>query len=110
MIEKRRRITRKTFTFDPKQRSVLFGKFLTMTQYSDNTMSVCCFTVTVSKKISKKATERNYLKRTVYEAVKNHTEAFDRKFSGNILFSFKKTPNIPLFEKINDDIQFFLNK
>lgn len=108
MIEKKRRITRGTFVYDPKQRHVFHGKFITMTQYLNNSTPNCCFTVVVSKKNYKKAVERNYLKRIVYESVKANTTLFDHKYKGNIVFSYKHTTPSPTFLGVHEDIRFFL--
>lgn len=80
-----------------------------MTQYSDKTTGVIRFSVTVSKKISKKATERNHLKRVVYEAVKQKAGLFDQKFNGSIVFSLKKSPGTPLYNEILTDLESFLH-
>lgn len=67
------------------------------------------FSVVISQKICKKATERNKKRRQVYEAIKKNQETLQNTSIDIILFG-KKTLETATFATIEQDIIFILKK
>lgn len=96
------------FQHNPNTRVVFVGDAVNTTYYPNIEETHCRFTVVVSKKISKLATERNRIKRIVYEVVRSHVEEFDHKYCGNMVFIVKKNTTAATMAPIKKDIMALL--
>ncbi len=96
---KKRRVVKK-FSFD----------FLTVYVYDkeDNSKNDS-FAVIVSKKISKKAVRRNYLRRIIYYSIRKAIKNMDRDKYYYIVFSLRKDDE-SIYEKIEKEVGEALNK
>lgn len=77
MLSRKNRITRKDFPAHTRQGFRVFSGLFSGVIYptDDQTVRV---SVVVSKKTAKRATERNYLKRLFYEAIRPHLGDFSK--------------------------------
>ncbi len=102
MLKKKERISRKKFNELYKNSKITSrGSFFMVRKHSDETFSAA---VVVPKKIAKKATERNHLKRVTYSLI---TEKIKKQAGivGCYIFVFQKKPIKPSdiradFEKV----------
>ena len=92
------------FQHNPNTRVAFVGNAVNTTYYPNVESKHCRFTVIVSKKVSKLATERNRIKRIVYEVVRSHVEEFDLKYRGEVVFVLKKSTALATLAPIKKDI------
>jgi ribonuclease P protein component len=71
MIAKTNRLSRKDFLICAKSTNLLFSPLFSL-RYKVNNLEFGRWSVVVSKKLSKKATDRNKIKRRIYEVLAKH--------------------------------------
>jgi len=90
VIPKKRKLTKEHFRLFKREGKVFRSPHLTLRIYAAPQSSPSRFSFVVSKKVSKKSTERNLLKRRGYAAVKGSLPDIRDGFS--CVFFFKNSP------------------
>jgi ribonuclease P protein component len=93
MLKKKERISRKAFSTVFTQSKVVYRGSFFIVKKQENTEKTTQFqaSVVISKKIAKKATERNYLKRILYNLIAQYKKN-NLLFSGTYIFIYQKKP------------------
>lgn len=107
MLSQKNRITRKDFPAHTRQGFRVFSGLFSGSIYKNNEQTVRV-SVVVSKKTAKRATERNYLKRVFYAAMRPYLD----QFTGGalvVLYPKKESLQAP-FLAITEEIKMSLQK
>lgn len=104
MLSKENKLSREQFNFLLKQRQKRINTYCGVFSYKENSLDGFHVSVVVSKKVAKKAHERNYIKRVLYTALRkyNHLPFFGyllvSKEGYALLLSDKKKIENTLYE------------
>lgn len=100
MLPKEEKISRKNFsTVFKHSKTISRGSFFVLKKQETPKFS---FSVVISKKVAKKATERNYLKRITYNLCKDIKHKTPN-FSGSFVLVFQKKPES--FKDFKNDVE-----
>ena len=102
MLSKKKRVTKELFQTVLKSGNTLSGSFFIFRYIKQNTPQ---YTFVASKKIAKRAVDRNKLRRQGYNAL----NSFPLKNYLGVFF-YKKHPKNVSFKDIKEDISFILSK
>lgn len=105
MIAKKNKLSRKDFLVCSKSTNLLFSPLFSL-KYKINNLEFGRWSVVVSKKLSKKAVERNKIKRRVYEVLAKHLLVY--KIDG-IIYPKPAVLNLD-YEKLSFEIDSLVSK
>lgn len=107
MLPKAKRLTKRLFSESFSNSKIVSSDYLTL-RYKDNYGKTPKVSVIVSKKVVQKATQRNYVKRKIYEIVQKNLKTTEKPY---ILMIFPKKTSIKLpFTQIEKDLKEVLLK
>lgn len=92
MLPKAKRLTKRLFSESFSHSKITSNDYLTL-RYKDNSGFEPKGSVVVSKKVAKNATDRNHLKRQLYEIIEKHLKNTEKPY---ILMIFPKKPSTTL--------------
>jgi ribonuclease P protein component len=108
MIAKKFRLSlKKDFDAILKSRNKFYSYDFVL-KYSKNTLSHSRFAIVISKKVSKRAVDRNTIKRRVSEIIRLNMSSIKNGFD---IMIFAKSGAVQIdYQKINQEIDFLLKK
>ncbi|MFA6397863.1 MAG: ribonuclease P protein component [Candidatus Paceibacterota bacterium] len=107
MLPKEKRVPRATFSEVFKKGKIIHSPFLTL-RFIKKEPENSRFSFVISSSVSKRAVDRNYLKRIGYNIIQNNLKTIKNSYI--CTFFFKKEGKNLKFKELEKEINFLLNK